>query len=252
LVDIHSHILHGIDDGAKTLEDSIAMLKMASGAGTTDLAATPHANQKYRFDPQIIRERLRELESAAGGAVRLHTGCDFHLSYENIEDAIANPRKYTLNQNRYLLVEFSDLLIFRNTAEIFERLQESGMAPVITHPERNGLLRQRIEEIARWVEAGAYVQVTAQSITGHFGRKAAEFSEALIARGLVHFIASDAHDLVHRPPKMDEAYSALAHRYGKEFAEIVCVVNPKAALTGEAIELPGSGAPARKWFQIWR
>ena len=108
--------------------------------------ATPHANLGYKFDPALIRDRLAQL-SAAGPTLRLHPGCDFHLSYENIQDAIENPDKYTINHQSYLLVEFSDLLIFRNTPEIFARLQDAGMHPVITHPERNGLLRQRIAEI---------------------------------------------------------------------------------------------------------
>jgi len=123
LVDIHSHVLYGLDDGARTLEDSLGMLRMAAESGTTDLVATPHANLNYKYEPLVIRERLREVEAGLNGALRLYTGCDFHLSYDNIQDAIVNPRKYTINQNRYLLVEFSELLIFRNTADIFGRLQ---------------------------------------------------------------------------------------------------------------------------------
>jgi protein-tyrosine phosphatase len=243
-----------MDDGAKTLEDSIAMVRTAAAAGTTDLVATPHANPTYKFDPALIRERFAELEAAVGGEIRLYTGCDFHLSYDNIQDAIANPRKYTIHQNRYVLVEFSDLLIFRNTAEIFERLQEAGMTPIITHPERNGLLRQRLEEIAKWVEAGAYVQATGQSLVGHFGRKAAEFSKDLLDRRLVHFIASDGHDLKYRPPKMDEAHAWLAKNYGERLAELLCVRNPRAALTGGDVELPDAeiGPKSRKWYQVWR
>ena len=144
-----------MDDGAETLEQSIEMLKVAAEAGTTDLVCTPNGNREYSFEPLLIRERLKELEDGSGGAVQLYTGCDFHLSYENIQDAIMHPRKYTINQNRYLLVEFSDMLIFSNTAEIFGRLQEAGMIPIITHPERNQLLQQRLEEIALRVEAGA-------------------------------------------------------------------------------------------------
>ena len=152
------------------------MVRMAAEHGTTDLVATPHANPNYRFDPRIVQERLAEVAEASGNALRLHSGCDFHLSYDNIQDAIDNPRKYTINHLRYLMVEFSDLLIFNNTAEIFSRLEEAGMTPVITHPERNSLLRQRVDQIAAWVESGACVQVTAQSLLGVFGRRAADFS----------------------------------------------------------------------------
>ena len=243
-----------MDDGSKTLEQSIEMLQMAAAAGTTDLVCTPHANLNYKFDPPVIRERLRELESGIDGAMRLYTGCDFHLSFENIRDAIANPRKYTINQQRYLLVEFSDLMIFRNTAEIFGRLQDAGMVPIITHPERNELLQMRLAEIATWVEGGALVQVTGQSLTGHFGRHAAEFAGVLLEQRLVHFIASDGHDLKRRPPTMNAAYDWLANHHSQELAEALCVANPRATLTGEDVYLPAGEAPrqTRKWYQFWR
>lgn len=230
------------------------MVRMAAEHGTTDLVATPHANQQYRFDVEIAGERLGEVAEASGNVLRLHSGCDFHLSYDNILDAIANPKKYTINKKRYLMVEFSDLLIFTNTPEIFSRLGDAGMTPVVTHPERNGLLRQRIEQIAQWVDDGACVQVTAQSLTGTFGRRAAEFSKALIDRGLVHFIASDAHDCENRPPRLDLAYQWLKEHYGEELAVALCITNPKATLTGDSLERQQySITPEpRKWYQIWR
>jgi len=157
LIDIHSHVLFGLDDGARTLEDSVAMVRMAAAHGTTDLVATPHANLMFKFDPGQIAERIAMLREAADGVLRLYTGCDFHLSFDNIQDAIEHPRKYTINQQRYLLVEFSELLIFSNTEDIFARLRDAGMTPIVTHPERNGLLRQRVENIAKWVDQGARV-----------------------------------------------------------------------------------------------
>lgn len=230
------------------------MVRMAAEHGTTDLVATPHANPNYKFDPQIIAERLSEVAAASGNVLRLHSGSDFHLSYDNIQDAIANPTKYTINHCRYLMVEFSDLLIFNNTPEIFSRLEAGGMTPVITHPERNGLLRQRVDQIAAWVKDGACVQVTGQSVLGEFGRRAAEFSQTLLDRRLVHFLASDAHDLEHRPPRLDLAYAWVKQHYGEERAEALCVTNPRATLTGESLEPVAVAATfeRRKWYQIWR
>jgi protein-tyrosine phosphatase len=250
LIDIHSHVLYGMDDGARTLDDSLAMLASAAENGTTDLVCTPHANLTYRFDPEQIRDKLAELQARA--KVQLYSGCDFHLSYENIQDAIEHPQKYTIDHKNYLLVEFSDLLIFRNTAEILGRLQDAGMIPIITHPERNSLLRQRIDQIEAWVEAGTRVQVTAQSLLGEFGRRAKEFSETLLARDLVHFIASDAHDCQRRPPRMDLAYARLKQERGDAIAEALCVTNPRAVLQGEALEETQKAEPAaKKWFQRW-
>jgi protein-tyrosine phosphatase len=227
---------------------------MAAAAGTTDLVCTPHANTEYRFEPPLIAERLRELEAGVDGAIRLYAGCDFHLSYDNIQDAIANPRKYTINGNCYLLVEFSDLLIFKNTAEIFGRLRDAGMVPIVTHPERNALLRQRLEEIEQWVQEGALLQVTGSSLLGQFGRRAAEFSRTLLDRGLVHFIASDGHDLEHRPPTMNDAHVWLVKNYSQRLADILCTENPRATLSGAPIHLPGEDeyAKPKKWYQVWR
>ncbi len=243
-----------MDDGAQTLEDSIALVNMAAKAGTTDLVGTPHASPQYHFDYDLVQERLRAVQEATGGVLRLYSGCDFHLSYDNIQDALENPRKYTINQNSYLLVEFSDLLIFRNTQDIFARMLDAGMFPIVTHPERNGLIRQRIDELAAWFDAGAYMQVTAGSLMGRFGKSAQEFARTLLDRGLVHFIASDGHHVEHRPPTMDGAYAWLEANHGKALAEAVCVTNPRATLTGDPVDLPERAAPSasRKWYQLWR
>jgi len=254
LVDIHSHVIYGVDDGARTLEDSLALVRMAAESGTTDLVATPHANPTYPYHRELLKDRLEQIRKGAGGSIRLYLGCDFYLSYDNIQDAIANPSKYTINEQNYLLVEFSDMLVFRNTGEIFERLQDAGMTPIITHPERNALIRQRLDDLQSWVENGAYVQITAQSLLGTFGRQAREFCGTLLDRNLVHFIASDAHDVERRPPKLDGAYALLKKQYGDSFAETLCVTNPAAVLTGQALEIPDReiGAEPRKWYQIWR
>jgi protein-tyrosine phosphatase len=128
------------------------------------------------------------------------------------------------------------------------------MIPVITHPERNGLLRQRVDQIAAWVKAGACVQVTAQSLLGEFGKRAAQFSRTLLDRQLVHFLASDAHDCEHRPPRLDLAYAWVKERYGEERAQALCVISPRAVITGESLELfdVTSTPEPRKWYQIWR
>jgi protein-tyrosine phosphatase len=244
-----------VDDGARTIEDSLAMVRMAAEHGTTDIVATPHASPAYKFDSERNRDRLAQIEEAAGGVLRLHTGCDFHLSFDNIQDAIEHPSKYTIDHKNYLMVEFSDMLVFHNTAEIFGRLMDAGMVPVITHPERNPLLRQRIEAIASWVAFGARVQVTAQSLTGRFGKRAKAFSEELLNQGLVHVIASDGHDIVHRPPCMDEAFAWLTSNYSEETATLLCVTNPEAALDSKPMQKATVGetrAPKRSWFKFWQ
>jgi protein-tyrosine phosphatase len=246
MIDIHSHILHGVDDGAETFEVAIAMLKMACSSGTTDIVATPHASSRYAFHPDLVEHKIAELQLAVNNAVRIHAGCDFHLSATNIQDALANPAKYTINHMSYILVEFSDCLIPPSTDEIFEWMRGAGMVPIITHPERNQALRQRPELIEHWINNECLVQVTAQSFLGHFGRKAKTFADALMRDGFIHFVASDGHDLENRPPVLAEACRYIASNYGESQALRLFVTNPKATLSGKAIE-PFESRPMQKW-----
>ena len=174
MIDIHSHILHDLDDGARTFEESLEMVRIAAAAGTTEIVASPHANEEYRFEPETVEARIAELQTAAGASPVIHYGCDFHLTRENIEDALRSPGKYSIAHRGYLLVEFSDFLIPKSTGEIFAALLAAGMRPIITHPERNRLLRSRTDDLAAWVEQGCLIQVTAQSLLGRFGKSARE------------------------------------------------------------------------------
>ncbi len=251
-IDIHSHVLYGLDDGAKTREESVAMLELAARSGTTDIVATPHANGMYAFDPDLIDERIAELSPLT--TVRIHRGCDFHLQADNIEDAIAHPEKYTVDGKGYLLVEFPDVAVFHNTRDILARLLDEGMVPIITHPERNRELQRRLDDLGKWVESGCYVQVTAGSCLGRFGRAAKACAESLIEAGLAHFIASDAHDCERRPPTLDAAYAALVEEWGEDRIRPLFVDNPRAVLTGDAVdyEYQGRSPKARKWYRFWR
>jgi protein-tyrosine phosphatase len=250
-VDIHSHVLYGLDDGAKTREQSMEMLALAARSGTTDIVATPHANGQYAFRPRLIEERIAEL--SAETSVRIHPGCDFHLQFDNIEDALAHPEKYTINHKGYLLVEFPDLSIFTDADAVLMRLLAGGMVPIITHPARNRELQRRLDALASWVEQGSYVQVTAGSYLGVFGKAAKACANELMHRGLTHFVASDAHDVKARTPSLREAYTLLADTWGEDLIRPLFVENPGAVLAGDAIdfELPARTGKRRKWYQFW-
>jgi protein-tyrosine phosphatase len=254
MIDIHSHILYGLDDGAKTREQSLAMLTMAAETGTTDIVATPHADLQFPFNPELVAERLADLRLATEGVIRIHAGCDFHLQYDNIQDALKNPTKYTINGCGYLMVEFSDLVIFNNTEDIFERMHSVGITPVVTHPERNPLLQQRLDRLERWTSNGILLQVTAQSLLGRFGNAAKRCSEELMDRNLVHFIASDAHDTEHRPPCLDEAFEYVSRKYGAARASRLLERNPAAVLIGEAlpVDVEPEAPVKRPWYRFWR
>ncbi|MBK5291626.1 MAG: exopolysaccharide biosynthesis protein [Acidobacteriia bacterium] len=253
MIDIHSHILYGLDDGSRSLEESVAMVRMAAENGTSDIVASPHANLEFRFQPELVQKRIAEVQEAAGAATRIHYGCDFHLSYDNIQDAIAHPGRYSINHRNYILVEFSDLTIFHTTTSIFEQLLQAGLSPIITHPERNLLLQQRRKELEGWVEMGCFIQVTGQSFLGRFGNRARDFSCLLMNHGMVHFIASDAHDLQHRPTTLEPVRKHLVAEYGEAAARRLLVENPKAVLEGSPLDRTAISelTPARKWYRFW-
>ena len=252
MIDIHSHVLYGLDDGSPSLEESLRMVRVAAQTGTTDLVATPHANLEYSLDPEAVERKLAELAEACAGAVRLHRGCELHFYFDNIQDALANPTKYTINHKNYLLVEFPDLLIAKTTGDVFARMLDAGIIPILAHPERNFLLHRRLEDIQRWASHGCLVQVTAQSLGSRFGPQVRGACRELLKRGLVDIVASDAHDSEDRPPRLDLAYQYVLKHHGEARAERLFVVNPRAVLAGEPLpEAPAPDPPPRrKWYRF--
>jgi protein-tyrosine phosphatase len=242
-------VLYGLDDGSKSFEESVAMLEMSASSGTTDIVGTPHSDLTYKFQPDLIRERVAELQSAIGEKIRLHHGCDFNLYFDNIQDCLENPFKYTINHKRYLLVEFDNYHIPSATGELLNRMLNLDITPVITHPERNPLLCKRVEEMVSWIRNGCLLQVTAQSFSDRFGKRARETACELVDRRMVHFVASDAHGTEDRTPLLTEAFAYVVDHYGEETATALFSNNPRMTLTGEylAAEDP---IPAKKkrWF----
>ncbi len=235
MVDIHSHVLPGIDDGARTLEESVDMLKLAAAGGTTDIVATPHANSEFAYDRQRVEDAFSQLVEESKGIIGLHLACDFHLSYDNLHNLFNNPLQYTINQRGYLMVELPELVSLASVRETLRHLISAQITPIITHPERNMSLQAKPQELEGWVRDGCFVQVTGQSFLGRFGPRAQRAADLLVNEDLVHFIASDAHDCVDRPPDLSAAYKYISSRYGERRADALFTYNPTAALWGESI-----------------
>jgi protein-tyrosine phosphatase len=235
MIDIHSHILWSVDDGPSTLEESLVMLAAAVRTGTTDIVATPHMNPKYTFHRELVLERIAVLSEAAKGIPRIHYGCEFHLTFDNVEELMENISTYTINHKQYLLVECPDFHIGQHTEPVLRRMVDSGLVPVIAHPERNSVLRQKTARVEAWVELGCLLQVTAMSLTGGFGNAAQKACFQLLDKGLVHIVASDCHDPIRRSPHLAEARDVVSSRYGEEAAGMLFVENPRAAIEGAPI-----------------
>ena len=239
MIDIHHHLLWGLDDGASSLETSLAMARMASEDGITHVVCSPHANGRYLYEPPVIDEKIRQLQSLLdyeGVALKLGRGCDFHLSYENILEAKQEPARYSINGLGYLLVEIPDYGVAPGLSEVFYELRLAGLTPILTHPERNPTLqadRQRL--IEGWL-CGRRGQGTAGSVLGQMGKRAASMSHELLANRWVHFLATDAHNTTSRPPRMREAYEMVAEKYGSDYAHLLCVSNPLAVFSGNRLQ----------------
>lgn len=235
MVDIHCHILAEVDDGPKSWDVSEQMCRMAKADGIDHIVATPHANHRYAYDREHLTGVLTSLQQRIGEAPQLSLGCDFHLSYENVQDALVHPERYVIGDSRYLLVELSNYGIPVQVADTYSKLLEMGLTPIITHPERNPLLQSAPKQILQWVEIGCAVQVTASAITGAWGEQVGQVARWLIQRNAVHFLASDAHDTKRRPPVMSQGREALAKLRGDAIARALVDDNPRAVIEGRPL-----------------
>src|SRR5438067_12197935 len=235
MVDIHCHILPGIDDGSNSWETTLEMCRMAAADGVRHIVATPHANDEFRYDRQGYAGLLNELRHRTESPLTFSLGCDLHLSYENFQATLINPEGYCIEGTRYLLVEFSDFVVPPNTSVLLNRVAQNGMTPIITHPERNPILQAQLERVLQWIEAGAVVQLTADSLSGRWGPRAKKTATFLLDHAAVHAIASDAHGIRNRPPLLSQARTLVKKNYGEEIARVLVDDNPSAIVAGEPL-----------------
>jgi protein-tyrosine phosphatase len=161
--------------------------------------------------------------------ITLGRGCDFHTSYDNIQRAHSEPTRFSLNGGGYLLVEIPDHALPPTLGEVFYQMQIDGVTPILTHPERNLTLQKDMSRVKEWLRSGVLIQVTAGSVAGRMGRTAQRIAHELLAKRWVHFLATDAHNVTSRPPKLREAMEVVADRYSSDYAHLLCVSNPLAA-----------------------
>ena len=211
------------------------MCRLAAADGITHMVASPHANDRYHYDREYLQGLVAHLRQLVGDAPKLSLGCDFHLSYENIQAALSHPTRYVIEGTRYLLVEFSNYSIPQQTTDSFHKLGDRGITAIITHPERNPILRESPQQVLEWAEQGCVVQMTGSALTGFWGERTRRAALWLLEHQAVHVLATDAHDLEKRVPVLSTARDAAAEICGEDIAEAMVEANPRAIITNQTL-----------------
>lgn len=234
--DIHCHCLPGLDDGPGTMADAVALCRALVADGCTAAIATPHQLGRYEGlnPPSRVRGAVHDLNAAlleADVPLAVVPGADVRVD-ERIPALLDEGQVLTLaDGGRCLLVELPHE-VFIDLAPLLVQLAERGITAVVSHPERNAFLVHRPDAARPWVEKGALLQVTAASLCGDFGPAVEKAVWHYLATGMAALVATDAHDLVERPPRMSQAFGLIAERLGHAVACRVCIANPAAVLRG--------------------
>jgi len=235
VVDIHSHLIPNVDDGPTSWEIAEQMCRMAIADGVEHMVATPHSNDRYRYDREYLNGAVESLQQRLGQSLTLSLGCDFHLSSENVQDALENPTRYVIGNTKYLLVELSNFSVPPSVSDSLMRLADRGLTPVLTHPERNPILQGNLQRVLDWAAAGVVVQLTGSAFTGAWGESVRRAALWLLENNGVHVLASDAHDTERRPPGLSKAKAAVAEIAGEEIAQVLVDGNPRAIVNGRSL-----------------
>jgi len=242
VVDLHTHILPGLDDGPTCAAEALALCRLAAEDGATVVVATPHMNDGvYHVRPEEVFQEVRELQAqldACGLSLKILPGADVRADGD-LANLVRGGEVLTVaGGGKYLMVELSPDVIPPRLVETFFELQLMGVTPIITHPERNVEIQERPGSLDALVRAGNLVQVTAASLTGGFEERAWRCANILLERRLVHLVASDAHSAERRPPGLSRARAAVAAAVGEAEAARIFDLRPRQIIAGEPVETP--------------
>ena len=244
MIDLHTHILPGVDDGPRSWDEALEMARLAVADGIRTVVATPHlfrgrvVDLKALNPPELILETVDRLQARLAEAdidLEVVPGCEVPLSFEAMR-LLEEGQLLTLNNaNRYICLEMPDMAIPAATEDIIFHFSSRGLTPIITHPERNLAFAENPEKLVRFLRLGCLAQITAGSLIGRFGRRVARFAKDLATKGFAHIVASDAHDCQGRPPLLAEAVKYLSRLIGEVQAREMVSGTPQSILKGKSV-----------------
>ena len=258
MYDLHAHILPGVDDGAQTEDDTLKMARVAADSGTKVILATPHRRDvTQRSSVDYVRgllDRMNGKIAELGIDLSLRQGMENHLDLD-LPDEVSSGRAIGINGSRYMLVEMPFFGRPNYIEEVMFQLQVMGVTPVLAHPERIEAFQRDVKLLETFVERGMLSQVTAGSITGHFGKRVRRFTHTLLRTGLVHVIASDTHFATGpRSPTLLPGVEEATRVLPAERVQAMVVDTPQAILNDLPVDVPppqGQARSRRRW-QFWR
>jgi len=235
MIDLHCHILPGLDDGARDLAHAVAMARIARDDGITHIAGTPHLFKgSFEFPDLGVFDEARERLSGAlreeGVALTILPGAEVHISHGLVGEVRSRRKSLTLAGSAYLLVEFPHDHVYSGTKDLFLELMSEGIVPIIAHPERNTMFARFPKLLFELVALGALAQANAGSLLGAHGLEAGEGARRFLELGLVHFIASDGHNTHSKAPRLAAAAAVAAGVVGDAGASALVTDNPRAVI----------------------
>jgi protein-tyrosine phosphatase len=250
MIDLHHHCLPGVDDGPRELGEAVEMCAAAAEEGIEAIVATPHVlrGRWPKFSPRELESRIGELRARVGETPRLLLGSEYFFSHDMTELLREGTAVLPLAAGRYVLLELPSNSVPPMFNQPLYRAQLEGWLPILAHPERNTVFQANPDLLAALIGHGLRVQITASSLTGAFGPQARAAAETFLQRRLVHFVATDAHNMEKRPPRVREALKVLREVAGDAAAEALTRGNPLAVIESRALpyepepeELPSPG-----------
>lgn len=234
MIDLHSHILPGQDDGAQSLEESLEMARMAVDSGITVMVATPHCRRDRTREIYAAWKLLREALEESGIPLQVLPGMEIYGTRETA-GMLREGRLFTLGGSRYPLIEFSFQSDGEEESWILQSVRQAGYRPVVAHPERYSYVQDNLHLINDWYRMGCLFQVNRGSLMGRFGPEAQEAALELVQRGFATVVASDAHSPRIRTPWMADVWDMLAEEVAPICARTLLYDNPKRILKNEKL-----------------